>query len=182
VVTVAATTRVVRAEVERACEEFTVRLAHLRFLRTKTMLWTRSHPATVDFIRLVRNGSSYGAPSNYSVTLTVECGIRVLNSTFVAPVPNGPTSDAARSREGRYHLRFNAHTGSTFERCLDDLVRFVREHGEPWFQRFGETQELLTSSDSPLTSQERELLAAALGGRSTPENEAASRRLLGIQG
>jgi hypothetical protein len=46
-------TRVVRSELERACKEFTVRLAPLGFARTKKMYWTRSHPATVDLHPLV---------------------------------------------------------------------------------------------------------------------------------
>jgi hypothetical protein len=112
----------------------------------------------------------------------VACGIRVLNGDFQAPVPNGPWTDVERSRQGRYHLRFNAQTGSTFERCLDDLVRFVQEHCEPWFARFANMEELLTSSNSPLDARERELLSAALGGGNTPENEAVSRKLLGIKG
>jgi hypothetical protein len=175
-------TRVVRSELERACKEFSVRLAPLGCARTKKLYWTRSHPATVDFIHLSRNGSSYGAPLNYSVTVSVACGIRVLNGDFQAPVPNGPWTDVERSRQGRYHLRFNAQTGSTFERCLDDLVRFVQEHCEPWFARFANMEELLTSSNSPLDARERELLSAALGGGNTPENEAVSRKLLGIKG
>jgi hypothetical protein len=43
-------------------------------------------------------------------------------------------------------------------------------------------EELLTSSNSPLDARERELLSAALGGGNTPENEAVSRKLLGIKG
>jgi hypothetical protein len=179
--TTSATTTVVRREVERACKEFTVRLAPLGFVRTKKMFWTRAHPHTVDFIHLFRSGSSYGAPMNSSVSLDLQFGIRVLNDTFEAAALNGPSSDAERSRAGRYHFRFNAQTGSTFERCVDDLVRFVGEQGEPWFQRFTDMAELTSSGDSPLRSRERELLEAALAGRGSPENDAASRKILGIK-
>jgi hypothetical protein len=175
------TTQVVRRELERACKELTVRLASMGFARTKKMFWTRPQPCTVDFVHLFRSGSSYGAPINYSVDIRVHFGIRVLNDTFVAAALNGPTSDAARCRRGRFHLRFNAQTGSTFERCVDDLVRFVTEEGEPWFQRFRDTRELLSSIDSPLGPRERELLTAALAGQGSPESEAASRRILGIK-
>ena len=175
------TTKVVRPELERACNEFTVRIAPLGFLRTKKMFWTRSHPPTVDFIHLSRSGSSYGAPINYSVEIVVHCGIRVLNAKFAAAALNGPSSDPRRSREGRYHLRFNAQTGSTFERCVDDLVRFVTEQGEPWFQRFRDTAQLLDAPESPLSAEDRELLRAALAGQSSPANEATSRKLLGIK-
>jgi hypothetical protein len=180
-VTTRETTNVVRQELERACQAFTVRLAPLGFVRTKKMFWTKLHPYTVDFIHLFRCGSSYGAPINYSVSLELQCGIRVLNDTFDAAAMNGPSSDPERSREGRYHLRFNAQTGSTFERCVDDLVRFVGEQGEPWFRRFTNMTDLMQSGDSPLRSQERELLKAALAGRGSPENAAASRKILGIR-
>ncbi len=175
------TTKVVRRELERACKEFAARLASMGFVRTKKMFWTRSHPYTVDFVHLFRSGSSYGPPINYSVDIRVHFGIRVLNDTFEAAALNGLSSDAERCRRGRYHLRFNAQTGSTFERCVDDLVRFVVEQGEPWFRRFTDTAHLLASADSPLGSRERELLTAALAGRSSPASEAASRRILGIK-
>ncbi len=57
-------------------------------------------------------------------------------------VVSGPFSDVGRIRAGRYHLRFNAKSGDTYDRCLDDLVRFVKEHGEPWFARFSSFDEL----------------------------------------
>jgi hypothetical protein len=145
------------------------------------MFWTRAHLHTVDVIHLFRCGSSYGAPINYSVRLELQCGIRVLNDTFEAAAMNGPSSDAGRSREGRYHLRFNAQTGSTFERCVDDLVRFVGEQGEPWFRRFTNMTDLTQSGDSPLRSREREFLEAALAGRGSADNAAASRKILGIK-
>jgi hypothetical protein len=175
------TTKIVRRELERVCKDFTSRLAPMGFVRTKKMFWTRCHPPTVDFVHLFRSGSSYGAPINYSVEVGVHFGIRVLNDTFVAAALNGPSSDAERCRTGRYHLRFNAQTGSTFERCVDDLARFVVEEGEPWLKRFADASELLRSADSPLGSREAEALTAALAGRGSPENEAASLRILGIK-
>jgi hypothetical protein len=179
--TTSETTKVIRRELERACKEFTYRLGPMGFVRTKKMFWTRSRSQTVDFVHLFRSGSSYGAPINYSVSVDVHFGIRVLNDSAEAAVLNGPSSDAQRTRAGRYHLRFNAQTGSTFERCVDDLVRFVQEEGEPWFQRFANMTELLDSADSPLCSRDRELLKAALAGQGSPENEAASRKILGIK-
>jgi len=175
------TTNVVSRELERACKQFTSRLQPIGFVRTRKMFWTRLHPLTVDFVHLFRSGSSSGAPRNYSVDIRVHFGIRVLNDASVAPALNGPGSDAERCRNGRYHLRFNAETGSTFERCVDDLVRFVLEQGEPWFQRFADTAELLASTDSPLGTPERECLTAALAGYGSSRSEGASRRTLGIR-
>jgi hypothetical protein len=175
------TGNVVRAGVTKACKAFSTRLSSRGFERTKPMLWTRRHLATVDFIHLHRSGSSYGAPINYSVTLDVECGIRVLADTFLALVPNGPASSHGSGLAARYHLRFNAQTWSTFDRCVDDLEQFVIDRGEPWFLQFRTPEALLTRSDSPLRDEAKHLLRAALSGTS-PANEAAlSLRLLGIR-
>jgi hypothetical protein len=175
------TTQVVRDGLEKACREFTDNIAILGFTRTKKMFWTRENQYTVDFIHFHRGGSSYGAPINFSVDIRVEFGIRVLNDRFVAAALNGPFSDPTRTRAGNYHLRFNAKSGSTYERCITDLVRFVVEQGEPWFTRFRDPRELIEAVDSPLRPEEIDFLAAALSGASQPDNVALSRKILGIK-
>jgi hypothetical protein len=52
------TTQVVRQGVERACRDFSERIALLGFARTKKMFWTRKNPYTVDFVHLHRSGST----------------------------------------------------------------------------------------------------------------------------
>jgi hypothetical protein len=173
-------TSTVRAGLERACRDFTIRVEPLGFRRTLKMFWTRRHPLTVDFIHFHRSGSSYGAPRAASVDVHVQFGIRVLNDDFIAAAPNGPQSDAGTLRAGRYHLRFNAETGSTYDRCLDDLARFVVEQGESWFQRWRSVDALL-QSDSPLRAQDREFLRAAQAGEASAERVAASLKILGIK-
>lgn len=172
---------IVRAGLERACKEFTARIEPLGFQRTLKMFWTRRHPLTVDFIHFHRSGSTYGAPHTASVNIRVHFGIRVLNDDFVAAALNGPHSDAGIISGGRYHLRFNAETGSTFERCVDDLGRFVVEQGEPWFQKFRSVEALSKLSDSPLRPEVKESLLAAHNGQSSPPRIAASLKLLGIK-
>ncbi|HUR47313.1 MAG TPA: hypothetical protein VMZ27_15635 [Candidatus Saccharimonadales bacterium] len=173
-------TSTVRAGLERACRDFTARVEPRGFHRTLKMFWTRRHLLTVDFIHFHRGGSSYGAPRTASVDIHVHFGIRVLNDDFVAAAFNGPQSDAVAIRAGRYHLRFNAETGSTYERCVDDLARFVIEQGEPWFQRWNSIDALL-QSDSPLRPQERDSLRAARAGQASAERVAASLKILGIK-
>src|SRR5688500_5506426 len=136
-------TSIVRAGLERACRDFTARVEPLGFRRTLKMFWTRRHPFTVDFIHFHRRGSTYGAARTASVDIRVHFGIRILNDDFIAAAPNGPYSDDGTIRTGRYHLRFNAETGSTYDRCVDDLARFVVEQGEPWFQRWRSVEALL---------------------------------------
>lgn len=173
-------TSIVRTGLERACRDFTARVEPLNFRRTLKMFWTRRRPLTVDFIHFHRSGSTYGAPRTASVDIRVHFGIRVLNDGFVAAALNGPQSDAGRLHAGRYHLRFNAETGSTYDRCIDDLARFVVEHGEPWFQRWSSVDALL-QSDSPLRPQDRDFLRAAQDGQANAERVAASLKILGIK-
>ena len=175
------TTQVVREGVERACRDFSQRVELLGFARTKKMLWTRRHVHTADVIHFHRSGSSYGRPLNYSVDIHVQFSIRVLNDTFEALAANGPSSDPGLLRMGRYHHRFNAQTGSTYDRCIDDLARFVSEQGEPWFLRFRESDALFSSEDSPLREPEKERLQAALDGHADSDAVTQSFRLLGIK-
>jgi hypothetical protein len=175
------TTKIVRTGLEQACKDFSERVARLGFTRTKKMFWTRKQPFTVDFIHFHRSGSSYGAPINFSVDIRVHFGVRVLNDSFPAAALNGPFSDPNRLRSGRYHLRFNAKSGDTYDRCIDDLERFVAEQGEPWFLRFHSTDNLLEKADSPLKAPDKQLLAEAIAGKTNRENEANSYKLLGIK-
>ncbi len=145
------------------------------------MLWTRPHSHMVDFIHLHRSGSSYGKPRNYSVNINVNFGIRILNDAFEALSANGPSDDPDRLRAGLYHLRFNAQTGSTYDRCVHDLVRFVLEQGEPWFIRFRELDVLFMAGDSPIREPLIERLRAGVNGRADTEAVAQSLKLLGIK-
>lgn len=146
------------------------------------MLWVRRHQHTADFISLFREGSSYGRPTNYSVSLNVHFGIRVLNDVFAGLSPNGPRYDySERLRASHYHFRFNAQTGSTYDRCIEDLVRHVVHEGEPWFVRFRGTEALLTSRDSPLRESEKESLRTAVIGQPDLTAIGTSIKLLGIK-
>jgi hypothetical protein len=174
-------TTIVRAGLEKACKEFTRRVEPLGFRRTLKMFWVRRHPFTLDFIHFHRHGSSYGAPRSASVDIRVHFGIRVLNDDFVAANLNGPYSDPGMLRTGNYHLRFNAESGSTYERCVDDLVRLVIDQGEHWFSRFHSVEALLHSPDSPLKPQQREFLLAAQQDRASADRLRASLKIFGIK-
>jgi hypothetical protein len=124
---------VVKLGVERAARDLTKRLERLGFRRTKKSLWVRLKSSSADFVHLHRLGSSYGGPINHSVEFRAHCGDRELCDPFEALALNGPDSDSQEARAHRYHLRFNAKSGSTYERCIEDLEKFVIEIGEPWF-------------------------------------------------
>ncbi len=176
------TTQVVRQGVESAAKDFSARIEPIGFNRTKTMLWARRHEHPADFITLFRQGSSYGRPRNYSVTLDVGFGIRVLNDVLEALSPNGPRYDfSERLRAAHYHFRFNAQNSSTYDRCIDDLARYVEHEGQPWFTRFLEIEALLTASDSPIREPLKERLRAAADGHSDTDAVTQSLKLLGFK-
>ena len=173
-------TRIVREKLEEACKAFTVRMGALGFTRSKKMFWTRRHEHTVEVIHLHRDGSSYGAPTNFKVSFRIHLAIRVLNDAFEAVALNGPMSDGGRLHEGAYHLSFNAHSGDKFERCVDDLARFVADQGEPWFTFYREPSQLLTY-DSPLQEGARNFLQLAINGMPDLRYVATSLKLLGLK-
>ena len=124
-------TKLVRDGLERACKDFSTRVAPLGFRRTRKHAWTRQKDGTEDLIDLHREGSTYGAPRDASVGIRITLWSRRLAAGAQSIL--GPQSDAGTTRSGRYHLRFNARSWSTYDRCIEDLVRFVQEVGEPWF-------------------------------------------------
>lgn len=117
----------------KASNDITARLSELGFVKTKKWQWVRVKDGAADFVHVHRSGSSYGGPINYSVSFRVHCGNRQLSDTFEALALNGPNTDDSEFWGMRLHLRFNAKSGSTYDRCIDDLIRFVKEVGEPWY-------------------------------------------------
>lgn len=151
----------IKEAISKATVEFTHQIIPLGFQRTKKWFWVREQETSADFVHIHVNSSSYCGSINYSVSFRVHCGFRDYNDTFEALALNGPNSDAPEFREKRYHMRFNAKSGSTYERCIQDLVRFVKSEGEPWFG---------TQSKGN-----------GLGDDTRTQNEVASRKLLGLK-
>jgi hypothetical protein len=145
------------------------------------MFWIRPRTHTAEVVHFHREGSSYGGPISASVEIRVHFAIRVFNDSFEAIALNGPRSDPSRVRDGGYHLRFNAKSKSMLHRCIDDLVRFLDEYGEPWFRHFEQVEALVNDADSPLGLVQKELLHAAIKGKADQENLAQTNRLLGIK-
>jgi hypothetical protein len=174
-------TPILREGMNRACKEFSEAVLPRGFKYTKSRTWTRQRAHAVEFIYFFRGGSTYGHNWSGSISLRVHWAIRVLNSGFHATHLNGPSSDDGQLFGLRFHLRFNAETGSTYERCMADLSRLVDEHIEPWFQRFADPLILFSDPSSPLNAEEKDALEAALYGQSDPNRVAASLKLMGIK-
>ena len=131
----------------KASNDITICLQNFGFVKTKKWQWVRVKEGTADFVHVHRSGSSYGGPINYSVSFRVHCGNRLLSDTFETLELNDPNSDLPQFRENRYHLRFNAKSGSAYERCIDDIERFVQEAGEPWFKVQEATRQANTAEE-----------------------------------
>jgi hypothetical protein len=172
-------TKLVGRREQEACVAFGREVGRLGFERTRKKFWVRLHEHTADVLHLHRGGISYGAPANASVSFRLHLGIRVLNDSFPAIALNGPDTDRA-PREGRFHLRFNAESLDSFDRCVQDLARYVREVGEPWFARFRDVDTLLSDGDSPLQKDAKTCLRAALDGRSSDEAVTLTKKELGL--
>lgn len=126
--------RIVKEGIDRAMGEFTDRVKKLGFDRTKKWFWVKPYEGCAEFIHVHLDGISYGSPISYSVSFRLHCGVRGYEDEFDALALNGPCSTDSEYRQDNYHHRFNAKSGSTYERCLDDLIRFVCDVGEPWFK------------------------------------------------
>lgn len=174
-------TQIVRAGMERLSRDVGEGLAGLGFARSRSKFWTRRHPHHLDFIHLFRSGSSYGAPYNASVSVRVHLGIAVLDDEREPTWLNGPdSSDMALFHADRFHLRFNAATGSTYERCLEDVLRFATTRGEPWFSAWREPSALLDGERSPLDGEARAALARSLRGEASSERMALTLKRFGV--
>jgi hypothetical protein len=126
-------TKIVSAGFDRVCAEFGALILPLGFSKARARDWSRLDNGLVNVIHFHRSGSSYGAPINYSLNIRVHFAAHALGAEG-SPSLNGPSSDKLRDTRGyAYHLRFNAHSWSTYDRCLEDLVRVTKEHGLPWF-------------------------------------------------
>ncbi|OWQ45486.1 hypothetical protein CDL60_19810 [Roseateles noduli] len=174
-------TPIIREGMNRACKEFSEAVLPGGFKKTRSRVWTRQRTHAIEFIHFFRSGSSYGKASTGSVRIRVHWGIRVLNSGLDFMHLNGPSSGDGQLFGLRFHLRFNAETGSTYERCMADLSRLVEEHIEPWFQKFSDPLVLFSDPSSPLNAEEKDALEAALYGQPDPARIAASLKLMGIK-
>ena len=125
--------QVVRKGLERACKDFTLQVAPLGFSRSKKMVWVRPRGDFIECIGFFRQGSTYGSPRTASVNIRVMFFVRSAPSLNLPHSPEVLISDHLRDPGGHaYHLRFNASSWSTYDRCIDDLSRVVKEQGLPW--------------------------------------------------
>jgi hypothetical protein len=127
----------VKAGMAKLCNDFTERIAQFGFKRknSRSRSWVRHSEEFVEEVCFYRHGSSRGGPPySNSVDIGVE---------FLVKTPEGTVKEFLRDhllRDSRgycYHTRFNALTWSTYDKCVDDLMRLMNDHGFPWFKTHG---------------------------------------------
>jgi hypothetical protein len=126
-------TAIVRKGYDKARNDFDLRIKGYGFVRKGKSTWARITDTVTAEIELFRHGSSYGAPINASVSIRVI--FRIVGTGEKLPIM---ISDHLRDSRGyAYHTRFNAATWSTYDRCAEDMVRLVQDHGLSWFTQHG---------------------------------------------
>ena len=125
---------VVAEGMKRVCSAFTGFVQSLGFKRGSGRKWVRQIDGFEEVIFISRSGATYGAPYSASISLQLD-----LSSTRLSDVKNiylnrHQIQLIRRSTGYCYHHRFNAETGSTYERCVEELNLFINEVAEPWFR------------------------------------------------
>lgn len=126
--------QVIKAGMNRLCNDFTDRVVYLGFERTnsRSRMWEQRGDAAIRSIYFHRMGSTYGGPISHHISIRVEFLVRGPNDERL--VDSALLSTSLRDEHGYgYHTRFNALSWSMYERCLDDLVRVTVDHGLEWF-------------------------------------------------
>lgn len=125
--------QIVAEGMKRVCSEFTKILQPSGFKRGKRRSWVRVNGETEETIYVSRSGASYGAPYSASISLRLDLASRKGIDGPRNHLHHHDINMMKRATGFGYHHRFNAQSGSTYDRCIDELELFMREVGEPWF-------------------------------------------------
>jgi hypothetical protein len=126
--------QVVAEGMKRVCSDFTKLLQPLGFKRGKRRSWVRLSGETEEIIYLSRSGNSYGAPYSPSITLQLSLSSQKVPDGQRHYFSHHETEKLRRATGYCYHHRFNAQSGSTYDRCIEELDFFMNEVSEPWFR------------------------------------------------
>jgi len=125
--------KVVAEGMKRVCSAFTKIVQPLGFKRGNGRKWTRQFNGFEETVFVSRSGATYGAPFSASISLQLDLSSIRVSDKMSTHLSHHTTQLMRRPTGYCYHHRFNAETGSTYERCLQELGFFVAEVAEPWF-------------------------------------------------
>lgn len=127
--------KVVAEGMKRACSAFTQIVQPLSFKRGNGRKWVRQIDGFEETVFILRSGATYGAPASPSISLQLALSSSRLSDGKRAYLSHHFTTKIRRFTGYCYHHRFNAETGSTYDRCLQELGLFIVEVAEPWFEQ-----------------------------------------------
>ncbi|MCW3846422.1 hypothetical protein OF829_04165 [Sphingomonas sp. LB-2] len=131
--------KIVAEGMKRACSAFTKIVQPVGFKRGAGRKWVRQIDGLEETIHVSRSGATYGAPYSPSISLQLDLSSTRVSDNKRAYLSRHTTTMIRRPTGYCYHHRFNAETGSTYDRCLQELGLFFEEVAEPWFdERRGE--------------------------------------------
>ncbi len=126
--------KVVSDGMKRVCSAITKMVQPLGYKRGNGRKWVRNVAGIEETIFLSRSGANYGAPYSPSIDLQIDLSSTRLSDSARSYLGRHETQRIRRPTGYCYHHRFNAETGSTYDRCLEELDLFVIEVAEPWFE------------------------------------------------
>jgi hypothetical protein len=125
--------QVVADGMKRASSDFTKIVQPLGFSRGPRRFWVRQSGDAEEAIYISRSGATYGAPHSPSITLQLDLSSRRGIHGPRHSLSHHETKKLRRVTGYCYHHRFNALSGSTYDRCIEELALFMSEVAEPWF-------------------------------------------------
>jgi len=125
---------VVADGMKRVCSAFTKIVQPLGFKRGNGRKWVRHIEGFEETIVVSRSGATYGAPYSPSISLQLDLLSTRESDKDRAHLSHHTVQLTRRPTGYCYHHRFNAETGSTYDRCLQELDFFIVEVAEPWFE------------------------------------------------
>ena len=147
-------------------------LASLGFSKVSDTLHCHQRDYVLEFIAIHK--------FSFGPSFRICFGIRVINDNFPQPAINGPCSDSyqwkGQPTHGKYDMRYQARE-QTIEPCVRHMFEFCKNIGVPWFSRWANEQDLLTSPESPLKPPQREVLALAIAGKANVEHIKVTKHL-----
>jgi hypothetical protein len=124
---------VVTEGMKRVCSAFTRIVQPLAFKRGTGRKWARQLDGFEETIFISRSGATYGAPCSPSISLQLDLVSSRVSDQERVDLNHHIIQLTRRPTGYCYHHRFNAETGSTYDRCLEELGLFIVEVAEPWF-------------------------------------------------
>jgi hypothetical protein len=125
--------QVVADGMKRACSDFTKIVQPLGFKRGPRRSWVRKSGEAEECIYISRSGATYGAPRSPSISLQLDLSSRRGIDSPRHYFSHHETGMLRRPTGYCYHHRFNAQSGSTYDKCIEELALFMNEVAEPWF-------------------------------------------------